>query len=237
MDQTIISHPQTHTPYGNNFLHCDGKLLLHCYMRKNKRSITPCIKCLIGVGLSQRKVCRLTNISICTLNRFLNQEYDKRCKLAALQWAFQNKEKQPSIGKKWLQNNKNHHRLRVANWRKRNPHKSAEYERKQLQNPKRRLAQNLRARMRDFFKGKSKPSCSRLIGCSWDHFVSHISSLFTDGMCMSNYGKWHLDHIHPLSLFDLNDPEQAKKAFHYTNIQPLWASDNIRKHNKTNYGL
>ena len=118
MDQTIISHPQTHTPYGNNFLHCDGKLLLHCYMRKNKRSITPCIKCLIGVGLSQRKVCRLTNISICTLNRFLNQEYDKRCKLAALQWAFQNKEKQSSIGKKWLQNNKNHHRLRVADWRK-----------------------------------------------------------------------------------------------------------------------
>lgn len=205
-------------------------------MRKNKRSVIPCIKCLIGLGFSQRKICKSIPISICTLNRFLNPEYDKKCKLAALQWSRQNKDKQSLIGKKWLQTNKEHHRLRVANWRKRNPRKAAEYERKQLQKPARRLAQSLRRRMRECFKG-NKPSCSELVGCNWDQFVNHISSLFVDGMRLSNYGKWHLDHIHPLSRFNLNDPEQVKKAFHYTNIQPLWASDNIRKHNKLNYGL
>ncbi len=203
-------------------------------MRKNKRSVTPCIKCLKALNFSQREICDSIKISVCTLNRFLNPQYDKRCKLAVLKWGYENKNRVSFIGKRWFRNNKEHHRLKVASWRKRNPHKAAEYERKQLQNPKRRLAQNLRRRMREFFK-TNKPSCSILIGCGWDQFVTHVSSLFTDGMSMSNYGKWHLDHIRPLSLFDLKDPEQVKKAFHYTNIQPLWASDNIRKHNKTNH--
>ena len=205
-------------------------------MRKNKRSVTPCIKCLLGLNFSQREICKSIKISICTLNRFLNPQYDNKCKLAALKWGYENKDKQSLIGKRWVQNNKDYHRLRVARWRKENPHKAAEYERKQLQKPKRRLAQSLRRRMREFFKA-NKPSCSALIGCNWDQFVSHISSLFTNGMSMSNYGKWHLDHIQPLSLFDLKDPKQVKKAFHYTNIQPLWAGDNIRKHNKTNYAI
>jgi hypothetical protein len=51
-------------------------------------------------------------------------------------------------------------------------------------------------------------------------------------MSWENYGKWHIDHIKPLSLFDLEDPEQLKQACHYTNLQPLWAEENIRKGNR-----
>ena len=53
-------------------------------------------------------------------------------------------------------------------------------------------------------------------------------------MTWENYGleTWHLDHIKPVSKFNLLDVDEQKKCFHYTNLQPLWAKDNIKKSNK-----
>ena len=48
-------------------------------------------------------------------------------------------------------------------------------------------------------------------------------------MTWDNYGKWHVDHIIPVSRFDLTDPEQQKICFHFTNLQPLWGGENIGK--------
>jgi hypothetical protein len=44
----------------------------------------------------------------------------------------------------------------------------------------------------------------------------------------SFYG-WHIDHIRPVSSFDLSDPAQVQECFHFSNLQPLWAIDNIKK--------
>jgi hypothetical protein len=49
-------------------------------------------------------------------------------------------------------------------------------------------------------------------------------------MTWENYGQWHVDHHIPLAEFDLREPEQQKQAFNYTNLRPLWAADNHRKH-------
>ena len=53
-------------------------------------------------------------------------------------------------------------------------------------------------------------------------------------MTWNNHGLygWHIDHIKPVSKFNLLDLEEQRRAFHYTNLQPLWALDNIRKSNK-----
>lgn len=58
-------------------------------------------------------------------------------------------------------------------------------------------------------------------------------------MTWENYGEWHIDHIKPCASFDLNDPEQQKLCFHYTNLQPMWAKENQKKADKLEgyYGI
>lgn len=72
------------------------------------------------------------------------------------------------------------------------------------------------------------------LGCSIQEFKIYIESKFLPGMTWDNWGinTWHLDHIISLSSFDLTIREELLKAVHYTNLQPLWAKDNIKKSNK-----
>lgn len=79
----------------------------------------------------------------------------------------------------------------------------------------------------------------RLLGCTMAEFVQHIESLWSDGMTWANWTRdgWHIDHIVPLSAFDLSDADQIKAACHYTNLRPLWATDNLRKGAKVDASL
>lgn len=100
-------------------------------------------------------------------------------------------------------------------------------------NPHIRITENLRKRTRDVLKGisKSKPTLG-LIGCSKEDLVIHLELMFTEGMSWENYGDWQIDHVRPCSSFDLSDPLEQEKCFHYSNLQPLWATDNKKKGNK-----
>ena len=69
----------------------------------------------------------------------------------------------------------------------------------------------------------------RLVGCSVSELKAHLQSLFAPGMSWDTYGEWHIDHIRPCASFDLTDPAQQRECFHYTNLQPLWAADNLAK--------
>jgi hypothetical protein len=172
---------------------------------------------------------------------------------------YDNIDREKKRMKKWREANKEHHIEQVTAWRKENPDKVRGYERQRLEDPARRAARNawyrrkrredlnyriagsLRSRLcaatRAQLKGLSpkKGSAIENLGCSMDEFLQHIEALFQPGMSWENYGEWHIDHVLPLSGFDLSDPEQVKKACHYTNLQPLWAEDNIRK-GKEYYG-
>ena len=73
-----------------------------------------------------------------------------------------------------------------------------------------------------------------LVGCSIPALMAHLEALFQPGMTWDNHAidGWHIDHIRPCTSFDLTDPEQQRQCFHYTNLQPLWAFDNISKSDK-----
>jgi hypothetical protein len=98
--------------------------------------------------------------------------------------------------------------------------------------PSARIPDNLRTRIRKSLteQGAYKTATTEaLLGCSIAQCRVHLEKQFQDGMSWDNYGEWHIDHIRPCASFDLLDPEQQAQCFHYTNLQPLWAVDNLRK--------
>jgi site-specific DNA-cytosine methylase len=107
-----------------------------------------------------------------------------------------------------------------------------EYQAARYNLPQQRLSVTLRARMRSAIKtGQKSGSAVRDLGCSTKDLVQHIESLWLPGMSWDNYGfyGWHIDHIKPLASFDLSDRNQFLEAAHYSNLQPLWAVDNLKK--------
>lgn len=100
---------------------------------------------------------------------------------------------------------------------------------------KQRIENNLRGRLRISLRTMKTIKNNKTmvyVGCSKDDFVNHIASKFTEGMSWQNYGEWEIDHIYPLSKFDLTKEDEIFKAMNYTNMQPLWMSDNRKKSNK-----
>lgn len=71
-----------------------------------------------------------------------------------------------------------------------------------------------------------------LLGCSYEQLKEHLQSQFKPPMSYINYGEWEVDHIKPVSSFDLTNPKEAIQCFNYKNLQPLWRFDNRSKHNK-----
>lgn len=111
--------------------------------------------------------------------------------------------------------------------------KKARIQRKKwLENPTNRIAKNMRDRMRSALKGLSKKSSTlNMTGISFEDFKLYLESKFEPGMCWENYGSdWHIDHIIPCNFFNFELEEHQKICFYYKNLQPLWAKDNILKH-------
>jgi hypothetical protein len=111
--------------------------------------------------------------------------------------------------------------------------KKRKYERKYRReryrsDPSFRLLRNLRRRVHKVLKGDSKSAATeKLLGICVDECRKYIEGLFTEGMSWDS--NIHIDHIVPCASFDLSDPEQQRRCFHYTNLQPLWGPDNASK--------
>ena len=130
-----------------------------------------------------------------------------------------------------------HNRRQNPDWVAKFRARARDYMRRQFEaNPSIRIAIHCRSLIRrSLLAKKPRPSskAARLLGCTIPEYRAYLESKFKPGMTWENWGKsrerWHIDHIVPLSSFDLTDPEQLARCYHYTNTQPLWWIDNIRK--------
>jgi hypothetical protein len=150
--------------------------------------------------------------------------------------------------KQWVSNNLDKHRRdsarRRREWRVKNIEKAREIDRRLdfKRKPQKRLweqqyrrtnisfriAKNLRARIRKLLRGQGR--APHPLGCSGKDLMLYLESKFEPGMSWENYGSvWHVDHIVPCSVFDLSRPDHQTACFHFSNLQPLFAVENIRK--------
>lgn len=162
---------------------------------------------------------------------------------------FKNRDKIIYNSKKWTENNKEYRKeyrrqyniknkeienKKCIEWYKKNKHKVNEWYRNRIAtDPLFKLTSNIRGLIRISIKGNGytkKSKTYQILGCSFEDFKTHLENQFTEGMTWENQGEWHMDHIYPVSR--AIDEEHLIKLNHYTNFQPLWAEDNIKKSNK-----
>lgn len=159
----------------------------------------------------------------------LRKEYYKNHRSQELskqkEYSERNKDKIAKYGQQWYEDNKE----RVK------PLRNSYVKNKRSTDPLFKLAGNMRVRLGQIFtrhtesKSKSKKT-EKLIGCSFDFLKNYIENKFKIGMNWENYGEWHIDHIYPLSK--ASSEKELEELCHYTNLQPLWAAENIKKGNK-----
>ena len=155
-------------------------------------------------------------------------------------WRSENKDRRTETEHEWRNNNAERVKFLSATYYRNNREKCIAAASKNNLKRRRacikfRLSNILRSRLNKAIKGGYKAgSAVTDLGCSIPELKLYLESKFQEGMTWDNYGHktWHIDHILPLSKFDLSNREELLRACNYTNLQPLWAKDNLVKSNK-----
>ena len=145
----------------------------------------------------------------------------------AKQWRLDNPEKYKQSMEDYYQENSEVIRARSKQWNLDNPERVRERQRAVRATPEGRLIHNLRNRLNKIMNRievVKDATTIELLGCDARAAKLHIQNQFTEGMSWENYGDWDVDHIRPCASFDLREPEEQRKAFHYLNLQPLWST-------------
>ena len=163
-----------------------------------------------------------------------NKNHKEEKNEKAKEYREKNKEEISIKNKEYYQKNKEEAR----EWRENHKDKLGEYAKEYNKNRKKtdinyRLACNLRSRLNHAIKNNYKSgSAVRDLSCTIPQLRIYLESKFQSGMTWDNWGLWHIDHIIPLSSFNLENREELLKAVNYINLQPLWAKDNFSKGDK-----
>lgn len=163
-------------------------------------------------------------------------------KIANKRWVDKNKKHLSSYHKKWRENNKESLKEYHTQWREDNREHVNEYARnyereRRSNDPKYRLGVRTRTAVYTCLKEANVAkyrSTFDILDYTLEELMSHLESLFTDGMTWDNYGEWHVDHIIPMCSFEFKsvECEGFKECWSLDNLQPLWGVDNLEKGSK-----
>ena len=149
---------------------------------------------------------------------------------------LKNRDRHLEKSKLWSTTNKSKSNQIKKNYKLRNLDKVREsarlYQKLCRQDSGKRLSKNLSKSIWECLKSKkAKRSWKSLVNFTLDDLINHLQNKFKDGMTWENYGRtgWHIDHIRPCASFNLLNEDEQLQCFHFSNLQPLWAFDNINK--------
>lgn len=129
-------------------------------------------------------------------------------------------------------------RLRTSEWAKNNRDHINKYKKRiRDNNPIVKIKDNVRRRIDYFLKTNDTQKNNKtfdIVGCDPQFLKEYLENQFKEGMSWENYGLygWHIDHKIPLSSAETEN--EIYKLCHYTNLQPLWAEENLSKGSKIN---
>ena len=168
--------------------------------------------------------------------------YIEKRKKSSAEWSNKNIERvkknrenwvknNPDYGKKWYKENSKRHKKLMKLFYKNNPGYNTNYEKEKMGNdPLYKFSKRIRTNIREALrkKGWAKTTGTQeLLGADFETVKSYIEKQFIKGMTWDNHGEWHFDHIIPIN--SANTIEEMIPLFHYVNLQPMWASENISK--------
>jgi len=163
-------------------------------------------------------------------------------KIADKKWREKNKDYMSEKSKNWYEQNKDHRKKYMDEYREKNIDKIREvkrnYERTRKANdPLYKLIANFRTAIYQVLKENNinkNGHYFEILGYTPYDLIEHIESKFTEGMTWENYGEFHIDHITPISSFNIQEigDNEFMRCWSLDNLQPMWADENIRKSNK-----
>jgi hypothetical protein len=204
-----------------------------------------CTKCGLEKPLTEFHKRAASKDGLCSrckeCKRSDSNEYRQRnideCRKRERDYANANKEKRAEKYREFAKNNperikahKRKYAQKDSTKEKRREYARASSKEKRESDLVYRLKLVCRSRLHIALSGKGYRKKSRTfktIGCSPEFLISHIESMFAEGMSWDNYGEWHIDHIMPLA--SAKNEDEVLSLSHYSNLQPMWASENLRK--------
>lgn len=174
----------------------------------------------------------------CGINErvYEKKSYCRTCKSAMdLASYHKNSTKRKQYRKEYLDNNPDKREKmnnQVKEWRQKNPKYITDWiDNKIKTDPNYYLKSRISNSLGMSLKGGKLEKTVWYLGCSIKDLKIHLEKQFTEGMNWDNKGKfgWHIDHIKPLNTFNLENIDEIKACWHYTNLRPLWWYDNIRR--------
>jgi hypothetical protein len=218
----------------------------------NEEELKDIISLYVNDIWGTRQIGKKYSVSEKTINRVLKENnvdmdspgrrYFGGKKISDKKYYKSNKEKISEYYSEWKKNKKEHLKEYQKKWREKNINKWRETKRnyekiRKSNDPIYKLIANFRTAIYQVLKENNITKNGHyfeILGYTPDDLIKHIESQFTEGMSWENYGDFHIDHIKPISSFNIREigDNEFMKCWSLDNLQPMWADENIRKSNK-----